>query len=169
MVDDRQQGYALGASHFMTKPVGREALLAALRQHAQGGRGGSVLVVDDDPETREMVRRILEREGLRVTEAENGRVALEVVARDVPSLILLDLVMPEMDGFEFVLLLRQSPTGKDVPVVVLTSKDIDDDDRRRLSGGVQRILQKAAHGRETLLLEVRDLVRNGARATAERD
>ena len=74
-------------------------------------------------------------------------------------MILLDLMMPEMDGFELVVNLRQTEAWRRIPVVVLTAKDLSEEDRRRLDGGVKRILQKAAHSRESLLREVRDLVR----------
>jgi PAS domain S-box-containing protein len=166
MVDDKNRGYALGASHFLTKPIDRETLTALLRQYAAAGRTGSVLVVDDDDDTRQVIRRMLEREGLSVREAENGRVALEAIARERPMLILLDLMMPEMDGFEFVFRLRENEAWRGVPIVVLTAKDLNEDDHLRLNGGVQRVLQKAAYSRESLLLEVRDLVRAGAKMTS---
>jgi len=90
-----------------------------------------------------------------VAEAENGRVALEHVARQRPSLILLDLMMPEMDGFEFIETLRRSGNPPRVPVIVITAKDLTEEDRRRLNGGVERIIQKGAATREQLLAEVR--------------
>jgi signal transduction histidine kinase/CheY-like chemotaxis protein len=158
MVDDHERGYALGASQFLTKPLDRETLLAALaRYHWRGDK--PVLVVEDDAETRNLIRRTLERENRQVLEAENGRAALEVLAREVPSVILLDLMMPEMDGFELVVKLRQAEAWRHIPVVVVTAKDLSAEDRRRLDGGVQRVLQKAAYSRESLLRELRDLVR----------
>jgi PAS domain S-box-containing protein len=163
MVDDKNRGYALGASHFLTKPVDRETLVSLLRQHPPAADGGPVLVVDDDPDTRQMIRRTLEREGYAVCEAANGRAALQAADRERPRLILLDLMMPEMDGFEFVFELRRLELGRSVPIVVLTAKELDDSDHQRLNGGVQRVLQKASYSRESLLLEVRDLVRAGAK------
>ena len=104
---------------------------------------GDVLVVDDDPSARQRTRQELERNGWTMVEAENGQVALEVVARAVPRLILLDLIMPVMDGFEFLRILREQPGCEAVPVVVLTAKDLTGDDRRRLRGANQ-VLNKGA-------------------------
>jgi CheY-like chemotaxis protein len=99
IVDDRNLGYALGASDYLTKPIDRERLVTVLRRYR---RDGPVLVVDDDVVVRQLFRRILEPEGHVVVEAENGRVALERLRDVSPSVVLLDLMMPEMDGFEFV-------------------------------------------------------------------
>jgi CheY-like chemotaxis protein len=118
-----------------------------------------VLVVDDDPVLRDLLRRMLEREGYVVVDAENGRVALERVRERVPGAILLDLMMPEMDGFDFLEELRGDEAGRHVPVVVITARDLTAEDHRRLNGSVERILQKGAYGREELLAEVRRLVR----------
>jgi CheY-like chemotaxis protein len=117
-----------------------------------------VLVVEDDADTRDMLRRMLTREGWAVTEATNGRVALERVAESQPELILLDLMMPEMDGFAFIEALRQQDAWRSIPVVVVTAKDLTPEDHRRLNGYVEQILQKGAYSREALLTEVRDLV-----------
>jgi CheY-like chemotaxis protein len=125
-----------------------------------------VLVVEDDAGTRDMLRKTLEKEGWDVAEAENGRVGLQQVTRAQPSLILLDLMMPEMDGFAFVTELRKSEAGRRLPVVVLTSKDITPEDRRRLTGSVELILQKGAASRETILTEIRSLLKTTQAPTA---
>jgi signal transduction histidine kinase/DNA-binding response OmpR family regulator len=158
MTDDRNLGYALGASEYLTKPVDWDRLGSALRRHAQPGADSLALVVDDEAQARDVVRRGLERSGWRVAEAENGRVALECMARALPQLILLDLMMPEMDGFEFVAKLRDHESWRSIPVILITAKDITPDDRRRLEGRVSRILQKGSYGREDLLAEIRRLV-----------
>ena len=155
IVDDRNLGYALGASDYLTKPIDRERLVTVLRQHR---RDLPVLVVDDDVEVRQLFRRMLEPEGYTVVEAPNGRVALERLRDISPSVILLDLMMPEMDGFEFVAEFRRHEPWRAIPIVVVTAKDLSHDDRERLNGHVQKILQKGTHGREQLLAEVRDLV-----------
>ena len=93
-----------------------------------------------------------------MTEAENGRAALEQVARHKPELILLDLIMPEMDGFEFLFELRKQEPWQSIPVVVLTSKDLSPEERLRLTGNVEKILQKGAYSRDMLLREVRKTV-----------
>ena len=116
-----------------------------------------MLVVEDDAATREMLRRTLEKEGWKVVEAENGRVGLEKLDAGIPTMILLDLMMPEMDGFEFMQALRERPDGRLVPVVVITAKDITVEDRRRLNGQVAKILQKGTTSSEELLAELRAL------------
>jgi CheY-like chemotaxis protein len=155
IVDDRNLGYALGASDYLTKPIDRERLVTVLKQHR---RDRPVLVVDDDPGLRQLLRRMLEPEGYAVVEAENGRVALERLRDVSPSVVLLDLMMPEMDGFEFVTELRRHEGWRAIPVVVITARDLSLEDRERLNGYVQKILQKGTHGREQLLAEVRELV-----------
>jgi len=117
-----------------------------------------VLVVDDDMPLRQLVRRILEREGFTVTEAENGRVGLARAQERTPGLVVLDLMMPEMDGFEFVAEFRRHEAWRGIPIIVVTAKDVTDEDRERLNGGVERILEKGAYPREALLQHVRDLV-----------
>jgi GAF domain-containing protein/DNA-binding response OmpR family regulator len=166
MVDDRNLGYALGAADYLTKPLDRERLVAVLNRYRQDL---PVLVVDDDETLRELTRRLLEREGYRVVEADNGRAALARVGETPPGVILLDLMMPEMDGFEFVAELRRQDAWRAIPIIVMTVKDLTPEDHQRLNGYVERILQKGAATREALLSDVRELVgacvarRRGAR------
>jgi CheY-like chemotaxis protein/anti-sigma regulatory factor (Ser/Thr protein kinase) len=155
IVDDKNLGYALGAADYLTKPIDRERLLSVLARHR---RDRPVLVVDDDAALRELLRRLLEPAGYTVVEAENGRVALERLRGLSPSVVLLDLMMPEMDGFEFVAEFRRHEAWRTIPIVVITAKDLTREDRERLNGYVQKILQKGTHGREQLLAEVRELV-----------
>jgi signal transduction histidine kinase/CheY-like chemotaxis protein len=155
MLDDRDIGYALGAADYLTKPIDREKLAAALRRFRQGPLPRPVLVIEDDPATREVVRRALERDGWIVTEADNGKSGLESLARAVPDLVVLDLMMPEMDGFEFVAELRKTEAGRRIPVVVVTAKEITAEDRERLDGQVRRIFEKGSFSREELTAELR--------------
>jgi GAF domain-containing protein/DNA-binding response OmpR family regulator len=155
IVDDKNLGYALGAADYLTKPIDRERLVTVLKQHR---RDRPILVVDDDAGLRQLLRRMLEPEGYAVVEAENGRVALERLREAPPSVILLDLMMPEMDGFAFVAEFRRHEPWRAVPIVVITAKDLSREDRERLNGYVEKILQKGAYGREQLLAEVRELV-----------
>src|SRR5262249_22129616 len=108
IVDDRNLGYALGATDYLTKPIDRERLAAVVRKYRRPTGRDIVLVVEDDAATRSLLRRLLEGEGCTVVEAENGRRGLEVFAATRPALILLDLMMPEMDGFQFVAELRRT-------------------------------------------------------------
>jgi len=156
IVDDKGMGYKLGASEYLTKPIDRERLVAAVRKHAPPPC--EVLVVEDDAEMRQLLQRFLQSEGWVVVEAQNGREALDRIAENRPGLILLDLMMPTMDGFEFLDELRKHTAWLSIPVLVITAKDLAAEERRRLGGRVNKILQKGAYGREELLAEVRDLV-----------
>jgi len=162
MVDDRSKGYALGVTDYVYKPVDREKLLTALTRSVRFGNTAPILIVDDDASQREVLKRTLEREGWEVMRAHNGRAALEAVRARIPSLIILDLMMPEMDGFEFVNHLRQDPDTRDIPVVVLSAMDLSNADKALLEEGVTKILQKGASSRDELLQIVRDLVYSAA-------
>jgi PAS domain S-box-containing protein len=157
IVSDKDMGFMLGAADFLQKPIDREQLAAALAKYAPAA-GGRVLVVDDDPGTREVLRRALAKTGWQVDEAENGRLALERVRAGPPALILLDLLMPEMTGFEVVRELRRTPDWQNVPVVVLSSKDLTPDERAMLSGSVERVLQKGTYSRDALMTEINKVV-----------
>ncbi|MFB3895417.1 MAG: response regulator [bacterium] len=159
MVDEKNMGYALGVSDYMTKPIDKDHLVTILRKYRCNHPPCPVLVVEDDQATREMITRMLQKEGWRVYTAENGKIGLEKVTENMPALILLDLMMPEMDGFEFVNELRKNILWRSIPVVVVTSKDLSVEDRQRLEGHVQRIVQKGAYSREALLSEIRDQVK----------
>ena len=159
MTDERNLGFALGASEYLTKPIDRDQLAEVLRKYEGGDPSAPALVVDDEPANRDILRKGLERAGWSVVEAENGQVALDRVAEAVPRLILLDLMMPVMDGFEFVAELRKNEAWRQVPVLVITAKEITAEDRVRLEGQVSRILQKGSFGQQELVREVRKLVR----------
>jgi signal transduction histidine kinase/CheY-like chemotaxis protein len=155
MLGDRDIGIALGAAEYLQKPVDRERLVATLRRFRGPRQHRPVLVVEDDDATREVVRRALEGDGWVVGVARNGREALESLQRSIPDLIVLDLVMPEMDGFEFVSRLRRSEAGRHVPVVVVTARELTSADRERLDGHVRRVFQKGSFSREELTAELR--------------
>jgi signal transduction histidine kinase/DNA-binding response OmpR family regulator len=163
MLDDRDIGYALGAADYLTKPFDRDKLVSALRRYRDGRGPRPVLLVEDDPATREVIRRALERDGWIVSEAENGKSALESLAHAMPDLIILDLMMPEMDGFEFVGELRRTEAGRRVPVVVVTAKEITAEDHARLNGQVRTIFHKGSFSREQLTAELRRALEAGRR------
>jgi len=157
ILDEKPMGMALGASGYLTKPVRKDRLLAVVDHFAQG-EDPRVLIVEDDPSTRDIVRRTLEAVGCSVTEAENGRVGLDRLDEERPSLILLDLMMPELDGFGFLEELHARPQGADIPVVVITAKDLTDEDRSRLNGGVERILEKDSNLRQEILIGLQQAI-----------
>lgn len=150
MVDDRTRGYAMGVTEYLTKPADKTQLLATIKRAVREGPDAPILVVDDDQAQREILRRNLENEGWEVTVEHNGRSAMESVRARRPAAIILDLLMPEMDGMEFISELRAQPAFRDIPVAVLTSKDITPADRERLNGQVQKILKKGISRKEIL-------------------
>jgi PAS domain S-box-containing protein len=158
IVDDKHMGYALGATDYLTKPIDWQRLTSLLRKYRCSQPPCPVLVVEDEAAMREVLRRALEKEGWAVREAANGREALACMAEGRPELILLDLMMPEMDGFQFVDEVRQHQDWRSIPIVVVTAMDLTPDDRRRLNGYVEQILHKGVYSRERLLREIRDLV-----------
>jgi PAS domain S-box-containing protein len=152
VADEQRLGFALGAAEYLTKPIERERLAAVLRRYSArprpAGAAHHVLLVEDDGDVRRVLRRTLESEGWAVAEAEHGRVALERMAQRVPDLVLLDLMMPEMNGFEFLEALRERAAWRDVPVVVITAKELSDEERQRLNGDVERVVTKRGGGGE---------------------
>jgi CheY-like chemotaxis protein len=145
IVDDRNLGYSLGASEYMTKPVDRERLVALVRRLTNSNANAVVLIVDDDPEVRNVVRTALHKEGLKTAEAVNGRSALDWMdGHPAPDLVLLDLMMPEMDGFQFLERIREHPEWLKIPVVVLTAKDLTAEEKAFLAERTILVLGKSA-------------------------
>lgn len=154
IIDEKNRGYSLGASEYIVKPVDRERLARVLRRVCPRPTGAALLV-DDDPSTRQAIRNALAREGWSVSgEAENGRVALERLAAVRPDVVVLDLMMPEMNGFEFLGEMRRHVDWRNIPVIVLTAKSLNADERAQLDGGVARVLQKGASEVSELLREL---------------
>jgi CheY-like chemotaxis protein len=170
IVDDRGRGFALGATEYLTKPIDWQRLGAILRRFLVG-RADGVLVIDDDANNREIVRRQLEKDGWAVREAADGEQGLVSFAEHRPGLVLLDLMMPVLDGFGFLDELNKRYPGHRVPVVVLTAKELNSGDFDRLNGRVARILEKGdLKHLDTLLELIRRTARREptpARGTAE--
>ena len=160
MADDRTRGYALGATSYLTKPIDWEALDSVVKRAVRDCVNGAspVLVVDDNAEIREQICRTLTKHGWSVIEAANGNEALNRIAKGRPVLILLDLTMPDMDGFTFIAKLNENESWRDIPIIVLTASDLSNRDRERLQGSVRNILQKSAYNFDQLLVEVRRMV-----------
>ena len=162
IVDDKNLGYSLGAADYLNKPVERERLMSILRKYRRDHSPLTALVVEDDEATRDLLRRALEAEGWQVAEAEHGRAGLDRLAERTPQLILLDLMMPVMDGFEFVAELHKPEyeAWHNIPVVVVTAKTLTDEDRAQLNGHVLKILSKpySLRSQDELLREIYELV-----------
>jgi CheY-like chemotaxis protein/nitrogen-specific signal transduction histidine kinase len=156
MVDNENKGYSLGASEYLTKPIDRTRIHILMKKYKWDS--GSVLVIEDDTSTRARLCRMLEDYGLIVAEAENGQVALERVKESSPGVIFLDLMMPVMDGFEFIEELRKTPEWRTIPIVVITSKDLTHADRLRLNGGVEKLIEKKTLDQNDLFTEIRSIL-----------
>lgn len=161
MIDNKSLGFALGASDYLTKPVEREKLISALQQYAKRFNGvgsAKLLIVEDDPDTRDLFDRTASKEGWTVDTAENGLVGLNRLAQNKPDLILLDLMMPEMDGMQFVTEMRRNEAWQNIPIIVVTAKELTHDDRDQLRGNVERIVQKAEYTPKQLVTEIRHIL-----------
>lgn len=157
IVDDQSLGYALGAAEYLLKPINFDRLTNVLNKY-RSQSSNSILVIDDVATNREVVGRQLTQAGWQIVEAANGREALKCLQAHHPSVILLDLMMPEMDGFEFLNELRQHPDWRSLPVVVVTGKELAQIDRQRLDGQIQRLYQKGVYDQQSLLDEVHRLI-----------
>jgi CheY-like chemotaxis protein len=163
IVDHADHGYSLGVADYLTKPIDWDRLTAVVNKFWCSHPPCWVLVVEDDSAMRDLLRIALEKRGWRVAEAENGYAALRQVATQRPDLILLDLLMPEMNGFEFLEELRKREEWRSIPVAVITARDLTPADQRRLTGYVEKILQKGSYSQEGLLREVQQLLAARAR------
>jgi len=157
MIDDREMGFSLGAVDHLTKPINKQQLLSTLKRH--GKKPGQfrpfvTMVVDDNEESVELVSSILEHEGIGVIKASNGSEAIELTSINLPDLIILDLMMPKVNGFDVIKELRKHPEAKNIPIIVLTSKDLSDKDKRKLHGRIEMIMKKATFDRNDLLNEI---------------
>ena len=163
VVDEPEKGFTLGAVDYLGKPLNRDRLRRVLARHMLPGPPAPVLVVEDDRVTREALVRSLAAEGLETLTAGDGREALERLEQRRPGMILLDLMMPVMDGFQFLVAKKANPAWADIPLVVLTSRELSAEDRARLlAAGVARTIQKGDYQGVELHEEVRKLVHRSA-------
>jgi CheY-like chemotaxis protein len=167
ILDEHRRGVALGAAGYLTKPIDRERLTRMIGRFRVPARQTRVLMVEDDGTQRERLRGWLEEEQWVVDEAANGRDALALLRDARPDVILLDLMMPEMDGFAVVAALQKEPRWRDIPVVVVTARDLDTADRERLNSGVQSVLVKETFRPVELVERIRRLARSKSEAGSE--
>lgn len=155
IVADKDAGFTLGAVDSLSKPVDRHALLRVAHKYAKSECTSlRALVVDDEKINRDLIKRYLGEDNWQIDEAENGRVALSKLAENVPDIILLDLMMPEMDGFDFAEEVRKNDKYHNIPIIVVTAKTLNQSDRARLAGSVEQIVQKGSIRRADLLADI---------------
>ncbi len=165
IVDQKQVGFALGAADYLIKPVRKPALLEAIRRHAPlpADDDSSILLVDDDPKAIELMEEALRSAGYETQGVRSGARALEVLANKVVGAILLDLLMPGMDGFQVIRHVRQQRTLKDLPILVMTAKNLSQEEMALLNRETQGFLQKDGSWKEQLIAELGRVVRSRSR------
>jgi CheY-like chemotaxis protein len=169
IVDNQSIGFSLGAADYLIKPINRDRLVNAVEKCCPGGALRHVMIVEDDAATSELMGRALRSISCRVTQAENGRVGLERLKESLPDAILLDLMMPEMDGFEFIARVRAEPRWQRIPVIVVTAKTLTAEDLERLNGHVQHLVHKGEYSGKAVLAALDELVpRQARRASPDR-
>src|SRR5690606_6686479 len=160
ILDDKDMGYTLGAADYLTKPIDQQRLVSIIRQHCGKHAPAPILLVEDDADSRRLLGSALRKEGFDVAEAEDAEAALTRLRWQVPALILLDLILPGMDGFQFIEVLHRNPDWRNVPIVVVTAKDLSPEERRSLERSARKIIRKGGYSRSELL----DIVRATMRA-----
>ena len=168
ILDQTQVGFALGAADYLVKPVRKAALLEAIRKHvpSPADEDSSILLVDDDPNALELLGEALRSAGYETQAVRSGKRALEVLANKVVGAILLDLLMPGMDGFEVIRHVRQEPAFRELPILVMTAKSLSQDEIALISRETQGLLQKGGSWKEQLIAEVSRVVPGQKRAKA---
>jgi CheY-like chemotaxis protein len=158
IVDEKNLGFSLGAVEYFVKPVNREELVQALdRVHilpARDHHSPTVLVIDDDRAATDLIQVILENEGYRVLKAFEGKEGLDIALRERPEVVILDLLMPGMSGFAVAQQMKQVPATRNIPIIVLTSMDVDEDVQEQLGSYVSALVSKASFTKRDLLREI---------------
>ncbi len=165
ILTDRNMGYTLGASDYITKPVNKDQILRVVKRYRHQMQNSPILLIEDDASTRQMMRDMLETDGWSVYEAENGRTGLESLQNLQPDLILLDLMMPYMNGFEFLKHLRENKQWESIPVVVITAMDLTPEAKDELQLSVRHIIQKGSYEQDKLLEEIRYWIQSSSSQT----
>ncbi|HUI10443.1 MAG TPA: response regulator [Bacteroidota bacterium] len=158
IIDEKSLGFSLGAVEYFVKPVNRDELVQALdRVHIlprHAGDKASVLIIDDDRAATDLIQVMLENEGFSVLKAFQGKEGVEVATRERPDLIILDLIMPETSGFNVAYQLKQIPATRGIPIIILTSMEIDEETHAQLGAYVAGLMSKSAFTKKDLLREI---------------
>ena len=155
IIEDESKGFALGAAEYLVKQITEAELLRALERVDHRSPTQTVLVIDDEPDAVRLVRRMLEaRSGFRVLEASGGALGIASVQADRQDVVLLDLMMPDVDGFSVLENIKTGSLTHNIPVIVITAKELTNEDRARLDGKVTALLKKGGLDSEQLLAEI---------------
>jgi len=157
VVENKALAVSLGAESYLVKPVQAEKIISVIRKFT-GTDEGEILVVDDNEDFTNFLRNLLERSKFTIYTAKNGVEAIKLLHRTVPRLVFLDLLMPEMDGFEVVEKMYEDEKLKEVPVVVLTAKEVTEDERTKLNSKIKNVVRKEGLTREIILREVNKFI-----------
>jgi DNA-binding response OmpR family regulator len=161
IMDERGKGFALGAADYLVKPVSREELVNAVQRvnlRRPTSEAVTILAIDDDPMALELVDAILSPEGFQILKAYGGEEGVAIARRETPALIILDLLMPEVDGFMVVERLRADPMTATIPIVILTSKHLTPEEKASLNGEIACLARKGEFSRAAFVEQVRGLL-----------
>ncbi len=158
ILDQKQVGFALGAADYLIKPIRKPVLLETIRKHVlpHSDDDSAILLVDDDPKALELLEETLRSAGYETQSVQSGARALEVLSSKLVGAVLLDLLMPGMDGFQVIRHVRQEPTLKKLPILVMTAKDLTAEERDLLGRETQGLFQKTVRGNSSFLLKFRE-------------
>lgn len=161
IIDNKDLGFALGATDYLIKPIDKQTLIHTLSQFTltskRKKRQVNILLIDDDPIVHKMIEKLLVGEGFNLVHAYNGEEGLKMSIELKPDLILLDLVMPDIDGFEVAENIKKHPISAQIPIFIITSKDLTVEERLKLSGNIERIIGKKSFSAEELSRSIREL------------
>ncbi len=162
IVDERGRGFALGATDYLIKPVERDTMVNAIQRVARmskvADRHATILTIDDDPLLLELMEAILKPEGFTIVKARGGSEGIQLARQHRPDLIVLDLLMPDLDGFQVVDELKHDPLARSIPILVLTNKTLSREEKERLNGQISDLKQKAEFNRVEFVAHIRSLV-----------
>ncbi len=160
ILDQKQVGFALGAADYLIKPIRKPVLLESIRKHVlpHPDDDAAILLVDDDPKTLELLEETLRSVGYETQSVQSGARALEVLSSKLVSAVLLDLLMPGMDGFEVLRHIRKEPSLKELPIFVMTAKSLTQDELALLNSETQALFEKTGSWHQQLILEVERIV-----------
>ncbi|MCX8069956.1 MAG: response regulator [Thermodesulfovibrionales bacterium] len=159
IVDNKELGFALGATDFLVKPVDRKILIDRINElnfKSRGDKKTTVLCIDDNEEILDYLKEVLESAGYNVITTTSGKKGIESAVAHIPDLIILDIMMPDMNGFEVAHILKSKPETNLIPIIIFTAKELTINDRLKLAGKVKKIMQKSHFNRDDLLKHIRD-------------